>query len=126
MIYSDNQKIMLDEKEKKRANRILADPLKILLLLKIIKNPGLSSRQLKEDLKLKGTKIYYYLSDFEGFHPKTKKLIYKPLVRIETEETEKPEVKPRKPLKADLKEVLEEAGVTEDALPVDIFAVDKK
>ena len=87
MILSERQKIMLDENEKKRANRILADPVKILLLLKIIKNPGITSRQLKEELKLKGTKVYYYVREFEGVHPKSKKLMYKPLVRVETEET---------------------------------------
>ena len=87
MFTSERHKIMLDENEKKRANRILGDPVKILLLLKIIKNPGITSRQLKEELKLKGTKIYYYLSEFEGIHPKSKNLIYKPLIVVETEET---------------------------------------
>ena len=88
MIQSEIKKIMLNEEEKKRAERILSDPVKILLLLKIVKHPGITSKQLKEEIKLKGTKIYYYLKDFEGMHSKTKKLVFKPLVRIEKEETE--------------------------------------
>ena len=84
---TEQNTINLDAKEKERTIRIFTDPIKLLLLYKIIMNPGISSRQLKEELKLKGTKIYYYLSDFEGLHPKTKERMNKPLVRIEKEET---------------------------------------
>ena len=81
-------KIMeLTEEEKDRLLQIFTDPVKMLIILKILKNPGITSKELKEQINLKGTNIYYYLSDCEGVHPKTKEKLYQSLITIKTEET---------------------------------------
>ena len=87
MNSNEQKTFSIDEKEKERTIRIFSDPIKLLLIYKIRINPGISSRQLKEELTLDGTKIYYYLCELEGIHPKTKQQINRPLVRIEKEET---------------------------------------
>ena len=80
--------ISLSDDEKNRIKGIFTDPVKVLILLKILRIPGISSRELKDEVNMKGTKIYYYLSDFEGVHPKTKESLHEPLVRVESEETQ--------------------------------------
>jgi hypothetical protein len=57
---------MTEENKKKRFLEAFDDPTIMLILLKILRKPNISSKKLKNELNIKGTKIYYYLGMLEG------------------------------------------------------------
>ena len=57
----------LNAEEKERILDIFNDPIKILIILKIIKRPSITSKELKDEINIPGTKIYYYIDDLEGY-----------------------------------------------------------
>ena len=41
------------------------DPVKIKILLGIMQDPNITAKELKKNFNIKGTRIYYYLKQFE-------------------------------------------------------------
>lgn len=78
----------------KRIEETFRDPMQVLILFKILRNPGITSKELKNELNFPGTKIYYYLDYLEGIERiKTKdnrverKQVSKPFIEYKTETT---------------------------------------
>jgi DNA-binding transcriptional ArsR family regulator len=46
--------------------KLVNDPVKITLWFEILRNPGITARQLQKKLGMKGTTIYYHLQQLEG------------------------------------------------------------
>lgn len=75
---------ILSKEEIKRVIEVFSDPIKIIILFKIIKNPKISSKILKQELALLGTKIYYYIDDLEGFEKIKGKFHHSKLKKIQS------------------------------------------
>lgn len=67
MIQKENNQ--LRKEDIKTIKSAFDEPLKIQLLFKILKKPNISSKELKTELFIKGTKIYYYLNQLSKENP---------------------------------------------------------
>ena len=57
-----HQQVILSKEDVRTIEKAFDEPLKIQLLFKILKIPNISSKELKNELFMSGTKIYYYLN----------------------------------------------------------------
>ena len=62
MKMTKSQSVELDQFDINTLQQAFDDPIKIQILFKIFKNPDISSKELKDSIFTKGTKIYYYLN----------------------------------------------------------------
>lgn len=62
----DIKESQLSREDKNRIKEVFSDPIKILILFKILKTPEITSKELKREINISTTKIYYYIEDLEG------------------------------------------------------------
>ena len=58
-----------DERDMKFVLKQFADPVRMMIIIKILRKPGITSNELKKELLIPGTKIYYYLNQLSNSKP---------------------------------------------------------